>query len=117
MARHLLYLATIALMLVSVSKASESSFCDNVFNNFIHCVRYVSDLSINEPASGCCSGIINLKQVANQNEAGPAQICQCIEDLARVMHIPFDASRIQSLRIHCHTHLSFPISNAMDCSK
>ncbi|KAJ0112418.1 hypothetical protein Patl1_02298 [Pistacia atlantica] len=37
--------------------------------------------------------------------------------MVREMQPPLQASRIRQLPYQCNTHLSFPISESMDCSK
>lgn len=121
MARFLLY-ATVLLVILLVcgisTTAKESNDCMEASKNLFPCISYLAGWpNVFEPTSNCCSGIQNLNRKAKRLKAAPGRICQCIEDIAYVMNIQFEVSRVESLPGKCHLHLSFPISIGMDCSK
>lgn len=93
--------------------------CRDVFDNFSMCSGFVEGaLHLDSPLYECCHRIAYLNAIANRERGGPARICRCIENYAMYeARLPFDAYRIQELPRRCNTHLSFPISQHMDCSR
>uniref|UniRef100_A0A2C9UTT6 Bifunctional inhibitor/plant lipid transfer protein/seed storage helical domain-containing protein n=1 Tax=Manihot esculenta TaxID=3983 RepID=A0A2C9UTT6_MANES len=114
-------LASLVLLTVllcgSATAAGEYNYCSKVFGDFLPCISYVGGLSNQDPTGKCCQGIRKLNGRAKQNGEAPKKICQCIEDMTYVMNLAFVSSQVASLQDKCNLNLSFPISNAMDCSK
>ncbi|KAJ7948308.1 non-specific lipid-transfer protein 13-like [Quillaja saponaria] len=91
--------------------------CERVFEYFSNCIEFlVADPLFPKPSKRCCQHIVKLNQLA-KHRLGPGTICQCIQYLVTGNTPPILASRITDLPIKCKTHLSFPISDRMDCSK
>lgn len=103
------------LILISGSVMAEYSMnCKDIIENFGPCVNFVGGFG-SEPSGECCNALKRLNKIGKQ-KTGPQRICQCIEGMAYVMHIRYVTSRIGALSQKCKMHLSFPISNSMDCS-
>ncbi|PRQ49944.1 putative plant lipid transfer protein/Par allergen [Rosa chinensis] len=112
----LLVLVPVLLLCSSLGKAQTTEYCTNVFEEFSSCLGFLGELSP-EPTAACCDSLTSLNSLAQQEDSGPRMICECIESSSYWTRIPFSASRIQELPTSCQLHLSFPISNSMDCSK
>ncbi|XP_039154825.1 uncharacterized protein LOC104456847 [Eucalyptus grandis] len=97
------------------SRGDEFTFCVDVYQHFANCIGFLEGLAP-EPPRACCNNLLTLNDLAKQNQFGPELLCRCIEDIGYVMDAPFVPSRIENLRGECQVHLSFPISNAMNCS-
>ncbi|XP_002517877.2 protein ARABIDOPSIS THALIANA ANTHER 7 [Ricinus communis] len=96
----------------------ENQECSKVFTDFLPCIRYVSGNSHHRsPTLKCCQGVRKLNEKAKRESKGSRKICQCLEDIAYSMNIPFVHSQVAALPSKCNVKLSFPISNSMDCSK
>ncbi|KAK9922571.1 hypothetical protein M0R45_031032 [Rubus argutus] len=112
----LVLLVLLCSTLILGNKAQTTEYCANVFEEFSPCLSFVGGLSP-EPMAACCNSLKALNSLAREGENGPQMICQCIESSSYWTSIPFSASRIQQLPTTCQLHLSFPISNSMDCFK
>ncbi|KAL6223239.1 hypothetical protein ACLB2K_006627 [Fragaria x ananassa] len=92
-----------------------SSFCAQAWNEFSNCMRFITG-SLSQPSAQCCHSVRRLNKMAKNGDSGPRNVCQCIEDMSRTYDIPFVASITQDLPVLCSAHLSFPISNRMNCT-
>lgn len=91
--------------------------CRDVFCNFDYCEAYIVG-AYDDVSSYCCDGLKNLNYMAKHEQGGPRRICECIERNALTGgHPPYSQQRINNLYHYCNIHLSFPISERMDCSK
>lgn len=89
-------------------------YCMDVVLNFDWCAGYLEG-NWDNVVPPCCRGLYTLNSIA-QGE-GPRRICQCIEDMANhQLGIPYIPCRIDDLYVKCQIHLSFPISQSMNCS-
>ncbi|RAL45309.1 unnamed protein product [Cuscuta campestris] len=88
----------------------ERGRCEDVRCRFPACVGFLSG-EAEWPPARCCSNLEELNAVARAE--GPRRICACIEDLSA----SFVDSRIREIYKRCDIHLSFPISQHMDCSR
>ncbi|KAB2623777.1 non-specific lipid-transfer protein 13 [Pyrus ussuriensis x Pyrus communis] len=116
MARHLLAYVAMFLLVCGSAKASHaSSFCVSVWYELGNCLNFLTGFYA-DPTLECCNSVRTLNTMAKSDEAEPQSICECIEGVADAYRIRFVASLIQDLPIKCNAHLSFPISNSMDCT-
>ncbi|GLT74325.1 hypothetical protein SLA2020_461300 [Shorea laevis] len=118
MALHAMLLIFLLLLASDTATAHEQllfvPFCQVAYWNFPACLSYLLNVS-DDVEPECCDGINKLNQVAKQDKLNPQKLCYCIEFMERSSQL--DASRISALPTMCKTHLSFPISNSMDCSQ
>lgn len=101
------------------SESSEEfvSSCGRIFEYFTYCLAFlVESPNYDKPARRCCSHIEKLNILAN-HRTGPKHICWCIQVMVKGQTPSLVPSRVDQLPILCNTHLSFPISDSMDCSK
>ncbi|ONI17039.1 hypothetical protein PRUPE_3G134200 [Prunus persica] len=110
------YVSIFLLVCGSANAQQASQFCAYAWHEFSNCLRFLTGLYPQYPSRECCDAVRTLNLVAQGDELAPGNICQCIQDMASVYRIPFVASLIQDLPIKCNAHLSFPISNSMDCT-
>ncbi|CAL0322603.1 unnamed protein product [Lupinus luteus] len=94
---------------------NSSTVCDKVYWDFATCLRYLAGYE-SDPIPYCCKSIAELSSEAMEYKEAEA-ICQCIETLAMGTDIRFVVSRVEDLPEKCHTPVTFPISNSMNCSK
>ncbi|KAI3439861.1 uncharacterized protein J3R85_004272 [Psidium guajava] len=108
---------TLLLALLASASATASSHptCKYVEEYFPDCLDFLVG-TYYIPPERCCRSVGALNYMAN-HLMGPRVICQCIEAMVTRTNPPLMASRIESLPKFCATHLSFPISTAMDCSR
>ncbi|KAL6190964.1 hypothetical protein ACLB2K_037358 [Fragaria x ananassa] len=111
----LLVLVPMPLLCSTSVKAQTEDYCSVVFEEFGPCLSFVGGLSP-YPMEDCCESITNLNHLAKQEQSGPQKICECIENFSYWTETRFIASRIMELPTSCMLHLSFPISDSMDCS-
>lgn len=91
--------------------------CQDVYNNFDACEAYIVG-GYDDPLPQCCDGLVYLNNIAKNEYRGAFRICQCIEKIAaRGGHPPYSEKRIENLYYRCNIHLSFPISERMDCNR
>ncbi|ONI21661.1 hypothetical protein PRUPE_2G079300 [Prunus persica] len=107
---------SIFLLVCGSANAQATQFCAYAWNEFSNCLRFVTGL-YSDPSAQCCESMRTLNMKAKSGGVAPRNICQCIEDMASVYGIPFVASIIQDLPMKCNEHLSFPISNSMNCTQ
>ena len=91
---------------------------DRVYEYFPYCVDFLTESrgSTTNPQRNVVNTLRNLNILA-EHRTGHRWICWCIQDMVKGLQPPVLASCIQALPIMCHTHLSFPISDSMDCTK
>ncbi|KAF3629349.1 putative 26S proteasome non-ATPase regulatory subunit 2 1A-like [Capsicum annuum] len=95
----------------------EDEVCYEVADCFAYCEDYVDGIAPN-PASDCCGALLSLNGRVKYVKHGVRRYCQCIENFSNShYHPPYLQSRIKDLYRICNFHLSFPISERMDCSK
>ncbi|KAJ7981498.1 Non-specific lipid-transfer protein [Quillaja saponaria] len=116
------FLGFLTLLFLLIWRSNQTAsqdplYCIFVANNLLTCLQFLTGVS-SEPPMECCASIMILNTRAKDSAEDPQHICQCIEDMSYEMNnIPFIAPRIQDLPTMCQVHLSFPISNSMNCSK
>ncbi|KAL5797526.1 hypothetical protein ACOSQ2_002346 [Xanthoceras sorbifolium] len=116
--RHLGFL-TLFLLLFSdnLAKANQQrSSCQLVFDSFPYCFDFLMG-DYFKPSTKCCTHLKKLNTIAEHRKGNAQRFCFCIEAMTKGTQPPMIPSRIQDLPIRCNTHLSFPISDSMDCSK
>lgn len=118
MSRHLVIVFAFVLTFSTPSIAWTCQGCKDVFDNFKQCAGFIEGRSAN-PTLTCCHNVANLNSIVKREKGGLMRICKCVEYFAtyKTHHHPFIPSRIQDLPLKCNTHLSFPISEHMDCSR
>lgn len=91
------------------------SRCQYVYEYFSYCLDFLVGY---QPlvTRRCCNHVKKLNFIAS-HMLGPRLICRCIEAMVKGMDPPLIAYNIYALPFQCSTHLSFPISSSMDCSK
>ncbi|KAL3364065.1 hypothetical protein AABB24_013020 [Solanum stoloniferum] len=91
--------------------------CEDVDACFASCEDFVD--GITEYATWeCCSNLMILNNNVKYDEDGVRRYCSCIEDFSNNhYHSPYLQSRIERLYSICNIHLSFPISERMNCSE
>ncbi|GLT74327.1 hypothetical protein SLA2020_461320 [Shorea laevis] len=115
-----LIMLSIFLLLLLASEAATAQrvlfipFCLVVDMYFPPYIAYLVDGNDDVPPE-CCRGINKLKKIAKKYEGNSQRLCFCIEFMEKSSQM--DASTIRALPIICKTHLSFPISNSMNCSQ
>ncbi|KAG4968791.1 hypothetical protein JHK82_034494 [Glycine max] len=115
----------VLLCLVFVSHMGEAkvlvpsaiSACERIFEYFPNCLEFlVGDPNYVRPSRRCCQHVVKLNILA-RHRTGPRTICWCIQVMVKGMTPALVPSKIQDLPLMCHTTLSFPISDSIDCSK
>ncbi|KAF8043324.1 hypothetical protein BT93_A1612 [Corymbia citriodora subsp. variegata] len=112
------YVVRTLLMVLCFSASAAASrhrTCQYVDEYFPDCFDYlVGYYTI--PPQECCRGVGVLNYMAH-HLMRPHVICRCIEAMVKGFKPQLMASRIEALPEYCGTHLSFPISVSMDCSR
>ncbi|XP_065631932.1 non-specific lipid-transfer protein 13-like [Quercus suber] len=96
------------------SNLAQYPVCEHVFEYFPDCLAFLVGFYY-VPTKICCRHVEKLNKLAKHG-LGPRTICFCIQASVKGTQPRLLASRINSLPIMCHTHLSFPISDSMDCN-
>ena len=92
------------------------SACDRIFQYFPYCLEFlVGDPLFPQPSKRCCEHLDKLNILA-KHRTGPKTICYCIQVMVKGMTPQIIPSKVDDLPVMCNTHLSFPISDSMDCS-
>ncbi|XP_006281881.2 non-specific lipid-transfer protein 13 [Capsella rubella] len=91
-------------------------FCAYTYDYFAYCLDFLTGYYY-KPGKKCCVHIAKLNVIANHKKENPRLLCNCVEIMTRGYTPPMLADKIQQLPLLCNTHLSFPISSSMDCSK
>ncbi|XP_054817142.1 non-specific lipid-transfer protein 13-like [Prosopis cineraria] len=92
------------------------STCERIFEYFNYCLEFlVGDPAFENPPKRCCSHVEKLNILAH-HRTGPRKICWCIQLMVKGIAPPLIPYKIDDLPVLCGTHLSFPISDSMDCS-
>ncbi|KAM2035430.1 hypothetical protein EV2_039423 [Malus domestica] len=102
--------ASVIILLCAIllaAKAQTALNCATVFHEFSFCKSFAPGLS-SEPLKQCCDSVKTLNTIARHDEGGPQMICECIGNLSYWSNVSFDTTK-------CQLHLSFLISNSMDC--
>ena len=89
--------------------------CDRVYQYFPYCLDFLVGFYY-KPSKKCCQHIEKINILA-KHRLGPRYVCWCIQDTVKGLQPPVIASNIQALPSKCHTNLSFPISESIDCTK
>ena len=97
------------------SNLAQYPVCEPVFEYFPDCLAFLVGFYY-VPTKICCRHVEKLNKLAKHG-LGPQTICFCIQASVKGTEPRLLASRINSLPVMCHTHLSFPISDSMDCNK
>ena len=123
---RILGILMIVLVLVLVSQSdiananelevglSESS-CERIFEYFPYCLEFLVG-DYNKPSRKCCNHVDKLNMLA-KHRTGPRFICWCIQLMVKGKTPALIPSKIDDLPVLCNTHLSFPISDSMNCSQ
>ncbi|XP_028761633.1 non-specific lipid-transfer protein 13-like [Neltuma alba] len=99
-----------------VAEAIDALACERIFEYFTYCMEFLVAAPDHEtPPRRCCTHIEKLNILAH-HRTGPRRLCQCIELMVKGVAPPIVSDRVTALPIMCNTHLSFPISDSMDCS-
>ncbi|KAJ6908715.1 non-specific lipid-transfer protein 13-like [Populus alba x Populus x berolinensis] len=99
----------VGFLILAISAQAMAKFdvdphqCLVIFDNFPYCMDFLIG-SNDFPSSQCC-------------QMGSRAICECIEIITRTIPVKLRADRISDLPVRCNTHLSFPISEYMDCNR
>lgn len=116
MARAIGFLLSLILAINSAPfPVAAFSRCEYVYEYFSYCLDFLVGY---QPlvTKRCCNHVEKLNFIA-QNLLGPRLICECIEAMVRGMDPLLIEYNIYALPFQCSTHLSFPISSSMDCTK
>eukprot|EP00258_Populus_trichocarpa_P045145 XP_024461164.1 non-specific lipid-transfer protein 13 [Populus trichocarpa] len=110
----------VGFLILAISAQAMAKFdvdphqCQVIFDNFPYCMDFLIG-SNDWPSSQCCQRVYDFNALA-EHGMGPRAICECIEIIIRTIPMKLRADRISDLPVRCNTHLSFPISEYMDCS-
>ncbi|XP_050374684.1 non-specific lipid-transfer protein 13 [Argentina anserina] len=113
----LLVLVPVLLLCSTLVKAqSTMDLCSTVYEEFSLCLAFVANL---DPfiRQDCCDAITRINSLARRERSAPRRICQCIKDISYWTGVRYNFLRISEIPYSCSLHLSFPISDSMDCSK
>ncbi|CAK7322741.1 unnamed protein product [Dovyalis caffra] len=105
----------LVLLVSGLDIAYSDSKCELVFEYFPYCLDFLTGYYF-KPSKKCCVHIYKLNRLAKRG-LGAQLICSCIEYMVRGTEPRIRADRISELPAKCQTHLSFPISEWMDCDK
>ncbi|KAI4333967.1 hypothetical protein L6164_018712 [Bauhinia variegata] len=94
---------------------SSDSACDRIFEYFPYCLEFLVE-DYYKPSRKCCNHIEKLNKLAN-HRTGPKFICWCIQLMIKGVTPALIPSKVDDLPKMCNPHLSFPISDSMNCSK
>ncbi|MCD7466860.1 hypothetical protein HAX54_003903 [Datura stramonium] len=120
--KNLLAFVAIIRIISPCYYASRSEFvddpiCDEVHAGFAYCEVYVDGIASN-PTRECCDNLLALNVRVKYEHSGVRRYCCCIESFCSShLHPPYLQSRILNMTEICGIHLSFPISERMDCSE
>ncbi|KAF9679230.1 hypothetical protein SADUNF_Sadunf07G0118300 [Salix dunnii] len=89
--------------------------CQVIFDNFPYCMDFLIG-SNDWPSRQCCQRVYDFNALAKHG-MGPRAICECIEIITVTIPMKLRVDRISDLPVRCNTHLSFPISEYMDCNR
>ncbi|XP_060190341.1 non-specific lipid-transfer protein 13-like [Lycium barbarum] len=118
----LVFVALVLVVLISPCNAfrvlgPEDAICKNVNAYFEDCENFV-DGKNSLPTRKCCNNLKILNGGVKYIKNGVRRFCSCIVDFSNSHdHPPYLQYRIEQLYIACRVHLSFPISEHMDCYK
>ncbi|XP_060190342.1 protein ARABIDOPSIS THALIANA ANTHER 7-like [Lycium barbarum] len=112
------YFAAFVIVFLAISRSSLAWFdsdCSDVTDVFSWCESFVDGVE-QTPSDQCCNSLRNLNTIVKQEDQGATRIYQCIENMKNTGdHPSYQEDRIADLYNYCQIHLSFPISEHMDC--
>ncbi|XP_058098965.1 non-specific lipid-transfer protein A-like [Magnolia sinica] len=109
--------AAICMLVLAVAylmvEPGDAVACGDVTKAVAPCVPFLTG-SEQKPASGCCDGVKQLKNLAPTPEDRRAA-CACIKT-ASAKYKDLKPDAVSSLPTHCGVSLPFPVSKDIDCS-
>ncbi|KAB5548500.1 hypothetical protein DKX38_011906 [Salix brachista] len=111
----------VGFLILAISAQAMAKFdvdpdqCQVIFDNFPYCMDFLIG-SNDWPSRQCCQRVYDFNALAKQG-MGPRAICECIEIITVTIPMKLRVDRISDLPVRCSTHLSFPISEYMDCNR
>lgn len=117
--KYLLVFVTFIMLIVLIipCNACEDALCEKVNAYFACCEKFVVGRT-SHPTSTCCNNLKVLNHNVKYDNDGVRRYCSCIVNFSNSHdHPPYLQHRIEQLYVLCDVHLSFPISERMDCSK
>ncbi|KAF3629345.1 putative early nodulin-like protein 2-like, partial [Capsicum annuum] len=113
----LVYVALVLVVLISPCSACKDEVCEYVNAHFEPCEKFVAGFT-SCPTYKCCNNLIILNDSVKKENDGVRKYCSCIVNFSNSHdHPPYLQDRIEQLHTLCDVHLSFPISERMNCSK
>ncbi|KAL3364064.1 hypothetical protein AABB24_013019, partial [Solanum stoloniferum] len=116
----LLVFITLIVLVVLMSPCNacnKDPICKDVNARFKTCEKFVVGIT-SLPTLTCCNNLIIMNDNVKCEHDGVRRYCSCIVDFSNSHdHLPYLQERIEQLYVFCDVHLSFPISERMDCSK
>ncbi|XP_059284243.1 non-specific lipid-transfer protein 13-like [Lycium ferocissimum] len=118
----LVFVALVVVVVLSPCNAlirvlEKDAICEDVNACFEYCENFVDGIT-GLPTRECCDNLMILNGKVKYEDDGVRRYCSCIVDFSNShYHPPYLQSRIEQLYLICDIHLSFPISEHMDCSK
>ncbi|KAJ6289506.1 hypothetical protein OIU76_025345 [Salix suchowensis] len=110
----------VGFLILAISAQAMAKFdvdpdqCQVIFDNFPYCMDFLIG-SNDWPSRQCCQRVYDFNALAKHG-MGPRAICECIEIITVTIPMKLRVDRISDLPVRCSTHLSFPISEYMDCN-
>lgn len=119
--KYLLAFVTLIIVLVILinpcNACNKDPICKDVNSRFKTCEIFVVGITP-FPSHTCCNNLIIMNDNVKCEYDGVRRYCSCIVNFSNSHdHLPYLQDRIGQLYIFCDIHLSFPISERMDCSK
>ncbi|KAJ6366640.1 hypothetical protein OIU77_003094 [Salix suchowensis] len=111
----------VGFLILAISAQAMAKFdvdpdqCQVIFDNFPYCMDFLIG-SNDWPSRQCCQRVYDFNALAKHG-MGPRAICECIEIITVTIPMKLRVDRISDLPVRCSTHLSFPISEYMDCNR
>ncbi|KAM3301857.1 non-specific lipid-transfer protein 13 [Capsicum chacoense] len=113
----LVFVAIVLIILSPCYISRDAQVCEYVAYCFAYCEDYV-DGTVEKLTRECCNMLVALNKSVKYHADGPRRYCYCIEEFSNSHYHPhYRQSRIVNMTRICGVHLSFPISERMDCSK
>ena len=109
-----------AVFLFLLAAASLSSLCDatitcdQVVDDFMPCLGYLSGPTGDKPSKACCDGAKALVAAATTEEDKQAA-CVCAKDSSK--NFPINYENAKKLPDFCNIKLPFVLSPDLDCNK
>ncbi|KAJ6677584.1 hypothetical protein OIU85_008183 [Salix viminalis] len=111
----------VGFLILAISAQAMAKFdvdpdqCQVIFDNFPYCMDFLIG-SNDWPSRQCCQRVYDFNALAKHG-MGPRAICECIEIITVTIPMKLRVDRISDLPVRCNTHLSFPISEYVDCNR